>query len=123
MPIIMNVDHERKEVDAVAIGPISYADAVNHLGAERHFEGLAYREFVDARGAGFQWTPVEIRRIVAMIRSLGQESKLGPTAILVSTDVAFGMMRMLEVLLEDIAEVRPFRDEQEARDWLACTNQ
>src|SRR5271169_3115743 len=98
MPIILNVDHERKEVNCVAIGPISYADVDNHLSTERHFKGLAYKEFIDARGAGIAWTPDEIRQIVELLRSLAQESKLGPTAVLVSTDVAFGLIRKLEAL-------------------------
>lgn len=119
MPIILNVDHERKEVDAVAIGPISYADVEDHLLTERYFGGLAYKESIDARGAGVLFTPAEIRQIVALLRRLGQESKLGPTAVLVSTDVAFGLMRMLEILVEDVAKVRTFREEQEAREWLA----
>lgn len=119
MPIILNVDHERKEVHAVAIGPISYSDVEDHLSTERHFGGLPYKEFVDARGAGISWTPAEIRQIVALLRSLGQQSKLGPTAVLVSNDAAFGVLRMLQTLVEDVCEVRPFRDEQEARIWLA----
>jgi len=45
MPIIMNVDHDRNEVDAIAIGPINYADIENHLLTERYFNGLAYKEF------------------------------------------------------------------------------
>jgi hypothetical protein len=51
---------------------------------------------------------------------VGGDSTLGPTAVLVSDDVAFGVIRMLEVLVEDICEVRSFRDEQEARAWLAA---
>ena len=119
MPIIMKVDHERKEVDCVAVGPISYSDVVNHLLAERNFKGLAYKEFVDARGAGLVWTPEQGRQIVGLIRSFSKESSLGPTAVLVSSDVAFGVMRMLEILVEDVCEVKPFRDEQDARAWLA----
>ena len=119
MPIILSVDHERKEVDATAVAPISYSDVENHLLAERHFGGLAYKEFIDARCAGILLTSVEIRKIVALLRSLGQESKLGPTAVLVSTDVAFGLMRMLQMFVDDVCEIRPFRDEQEARAWLA----
>jgi hypothetical protein len=119
MPIILNVDHERKEVDAVAIGPVSYAEVENHLLKERHFGGLPYKEFIDARGAEVLLISAEIQQIVALIRRLSQESKFGPTAVLVSTDVAFGIVRMLEMIVEDVAEVRPFREEQEAREWLA----
>ena len=119
MPIVLSVNHERKEVEAVATGPIHYPEVEHHLCTERYVGGLAYREFIDARGAGVLFTPAEIRQIVALLRRLGQESKLGPTAVLVSTDVAFGLMRMLEILVEDVAAVRPFRDEREARAWLA----
>jgi hypothetical protein len=45
VPIIFGVDHESKEVDAVAVGPVTYADVENHLLTERHFGGLAYKGF------------------------------------------------------------------------------
>lgn len=119
MPFTLNVNHEHTEVDAVAIGPITYSDTVNHLLNERHFSGLAYKEFIDARNAGFMWTPEEIRAIAATIRNLCEELNFGPTAILVATDAAFGTVRVLEQLIGEFAEVKPFRDEQEARAWLA----
>lgn len=51
MPIIIRViDHERTEVEAVAFGPIDYAEVEKHLLEERTLEGLAYKEFIDARG-------------------------------------------------------------------------
>jgi hypothetical protein len=119
VPIIVSVDHDRREVRAVAVGPISYEDVKNHVMQERYFGGLAYPELFDARGAGISWTPREIREIVALLRRLGQESRLGPTAVLVSSDVAFGIMRMIEALLEDLCEVKPFWNEGEAKEWLA----
>lgn len=120
MPIILNVDHEGHYVDSVAVGPIGYTDVESHLLTERYFKGLAYKEFIDARGAGISFTPAESRQIAELLRTLGRESKLGPTAVLVDTDAAFGAMRMLEVLVEDACEVKPFRNEQEARAWLAA---
>jgi hypothetical protein len=118
MPIVVNVDQERREVRAIAAGLIGFEDVKGHLVEERHFGGLAYRELLDARGAGIAWSPSEVRQIVALIRYLGQQSKLGPTAVLVSTDVAFGMFRMLEALVEDVCEVKPFWNEDEAVAWL-----
>jgi hypothetical protein len=119
MPIIFGVNPERNEVDSTAVGPISYDDVKNHLLAERYFGGLRYKEFVDGRTATIAWSPKETELIVGMIRTLSRESRLGPTAVLVSTDLDFGMVRMLEAILEDVAEIKPFRDEQEARSWLA----
>ena len=125
MPIIIRVmDHERNEVEAVAFGPIDYAEVEKHLLEERTAEGLAYKEFIDARGAEFVFalSPVEIRQIVGLVRRLSQQSKLGPTAVLVSTDFAFGIMRAMEMLLEDVTDVRTFRHENLARSWLASTS-
>jgi len=122
MPIIVSaVDHERNQIDAVAFGPINYAEVEKHLLEERGMEGLAYKEFVDARDAGliFALSPAEIRQIVGLVRSLCQQSPFGPTAVLVLTDFAFGIMRAMEMLLEDVLEIRPFRDEKIARSWLA----
>jgi hypothetical protein len=119
MPIIATVDHARREVHAVAVGPISYEDVERHLSQERHSQGLPYREFIDARSAGLTFTPADVRRIVVLLRELGQESKLGPTAVVLSSAYAFGLIRMLEMLIEDVCEVKPFLDEQEARIWLA----
>ncbi len=125
MPIIIRlVDHEHNEVEALAFGPIDYAEVEKHLLEEQTVEGLAYKEFIDARGAElvFALSPTEIRQIVRLVRSLSQQSKFGPTAVLVSTDFAFGIMRAMEMLLEDVTDVRPFRHETLARSWLANTS-
>jgi len=70
----------------------------------------------------FALSPSEIRRIVALVRNLSEQSKFGPTAVLVSNDFAFGIMRAMEMLLQDITDVRPFRHEKLARSWLASAS-
>jgi hypothetical protein len=122
MPIIIqDIDRERNEIEAVAFGPIDYAEIEKHLVEERNIGGLAYTEFIDARDASlvFAVSPAEIRQIVSLVRSLCQQSKFGATAVLVSTDFASGIMRAMEMLLEDVADLRSFRDEKLARSWLA----
>jgi hypothetical protein len=118
VPIILGVDHERKQVDAIAIGPITYDDIKEHLLAKQYLRGLSYKEFIDGRAANLRWNLNESMQIVDLVISMSRESTLGPTAVLVSTDLNFGMVRILEATLEDVAELRPFRDEQEARAWL-----
>ena len=119
MPILSSVDHSKHHIESLAVGPITYADVHEHILREKQWEGLPYREFVEARGAGVQLSPADIRKIVDLLRSLKDGSKLGPTAIVVSTEYAFGLMRMLEMLVEDVCEIRVFRDERVAREWLA----
>jgi hypothetical protein len=121
VPIILGVDHERRQVDSLAIGLIVYDDIKEHLLAKQFLKGFAYKEFIDARAANMRWGLNETMQIVDLVQSLTRESKLGPTAVLVLTDLNFGMLRILEATLEGVAEIRPFRDEQEARAWLAST--
>ena len=119
MPIISKVDHEHREIEAIAVGPITFADVQDHLSQQRRWHSLAYREFLDGRGAGPKFSSEEVRRIVELLQDLSRESHLGRTAVLVPSDYAFGLMRMFEMLLEDVFEFRAFRDEAEARAWLA----
>jgi len=122
MPIVIrSINHERNEIDAVAFGPIHHDEVEKHLVEERNIGGLSYKEFIDARDVEllFALSPAEIRQIVALVRNLCQQSKFGSTAVLVSNDFAYGIARAMEMLLEDVADIRPFRDEKLARSWLA----
>src|SRR5208282_5618342 len=110
MPIISKVDRERKEIHAVAVGPVTFADVEAHLLQQKNWGVLAYREFIDGRGAGPIFTPAEVRQIVELLRKMSEGSPLGRTAVLVSSDYAFGVMRMLEMLIDDVCQLKPFRD-------------
>lgn len=118
MPVTLGVDHKQRQVNAVAMGSVTFADAQAHMQLETRENARAYRKYVDFRGAGIQISPAEIRQIVEQLREVAQKVKIGPTAVVVSTDQAYGMMRMLEMLVEDVCEIRPFREEAEARAWL-----
>ena len=115
---MLGVDHEHREVNAVAMGSVTYAHAHAHMKRELREHARGYRKYVDFRGAGIQISLAEIRQIVEQLREVAQKKKLGPTAVVVSSDQAYGMMRMLEMLVEDVCEIRPFREEAEARAWL-----
>jgi hypothetical protein len=56
--------------------------------------------------------------VVAWLRWLGERTRLGPTAVVVNSDVAFGIVRMIEMMVEDVALVKPFRDKLDAELWL-----
>jgi hypothetical protein len=111
-------DHVRNEILATAVGPINYEDIRAHLIKERDERGLSYSELIDARNAVLHVTSAEVQQIVSFLRELSQNARLGSAAVLVSTDVAYGMVRMLGMLVEDVCKILPFRDEQKARSWL-----
>ena len=55
-------------------------------------------------------SPVFFSMVVDRLRHLGKHHALGATAVVVVADLSYGVIRMLEALLEDICDVRPFRN-------------
>lgn len=119
MTLTANFDHAREKITARAAGPISLEDVRNHLDVERRAKSLSYRELIDARGYVPSFSAADVREIVSTLRELALKTPLGPTAIVVDSEVGYGMVRMVEILIEDVAEVKPFRNLEDAERWLA----
>ena len=81
-------------------------DIREHLLRERDERGLAYHELIDASGATAVFSSSDVRETVEILRKLGREGALGPTAVVVSNDVTYGMFRMLQMLLDDVCDLR-----------------
>jgi hypothetical protein len=118
VPITASYDHQHRHITARAEGRVTLEEIRTHLEEERQEPGLAYSELIDARGAIPDFSPADVRVIVALLRWLGERTKLGPTAIVVDSDLAYGMVRMIEMLVDDTCLVKPFRSEAEAERWL-----
>jgi len=118
MPIIVTVDHDLHEVNVVAIGPVTFADALQHLEHEVRHGGLSYRKFVDVRGAGVLVSREENLEIAERMRAHSREVTLGPVAFVVSSDTAQEAIAVLADLVETVCEMRIFHSEREARTWL-----
>jgi hypothetical protein len=118
MTIICSIDHDQGYMEAIASGPIGWEEVRTHLLAERLAGGLSYRELIDARTSKPTWSSAQARQIVSLLTNFGRKSVLGPTAVVVSSEFGFGMMRMLEILLEEVCLVKPFRDYEAATQWL-----
>lgn len=118
MPVIVAVDHDRREVTVVAVGPVTFADALSHLEHEARGSGLGYRKFVDARGAGVLVSLEENVEIAERMRAYSREIQLGPVAFVVSSEAAFDAITALAELVENVCAMGVFRGEREARAWL-----
>jgi hypothetical protein len=113
-----SVDAERNEVTTIAEGTATLDEIRAHLYRENSDSALPYRELIDARNAVVRLSSSELRQIVELLRSLARSRSLGRTAVVVSTDVAYGILKMLQILVEDVCVVRPFRDLAAATLWL-----
>src|SRR5687768_17307676 len=109
MGFIETVDHDRRRLRVRAEGRIDLAEVRRHLERERDDGGLGYPELIDARAATVALSPDDVRAVVPLLRGLRRRASLGPTAVVVAADVDYGVMRMLETLLESVADLRPFR--------------
>lgn len=118
MPITFSIDRQAHRVNTKITGPITLDEVLRHLEEEHYRWGLQCSEFIDATEATAVFSSRDAREIVAEIRKRASEGAFGATAILVADDVTYGMCRMLEILLDDVVELRPFRQREEAEEWL-----
>ena len=119
MGIASTLDHKRNLLLTTAEGAVTYEEIYNHLIEERKAIGLGYPEIIDSRTATPDLTAGEVRALVMFLRGLGNVNKLGPTAFIVGTAVAFGVIRMAGTLCEDLCAIAPFWKEENALTWIA----
>jgi hypothetical protein len=118
MPLITGVDHKRREVSVLAIGPVSVDDVREHVMHMKREGGLAYPRIVESRGAGIPNDPADFERLAEMLKDLSMEVPIGPAAIIVLSLAEVESMRVLEGILAKTCEVKSFRNEPDARAWL-----
>jgi hypothetical protein len=111
-------DLERNEAITIAKGTITLAEVRAYLLRDLKDSEPPYRELIDARGAVVRLSSAEVQEIVELLRSLSGSDRLSRIAVVVSTDMAYGMMRMLQILVEDVCVVQPFRNLADAERWL-----
>jgi hypothetical protein len=119
MPISETVDHARHRVLARVTSPLTVDQISAHLDRERSGSGLPYPELMDARGFRPTFSSPEVRHIVQIIREFAKATPFGPTAVVIDTDVGYGVLRMVQMLVDDVCVIHPFREQDEAERWLA----
>jgi hypothetical protein len=119
MPITHVIDRFRQRMFTQAEGLVTFADICEHLDAESRDHGIDLPELFDARPARTNVTAEEIRQLVRRVHDMVQKQPFGPTAIVTTDDVAFGMARMFSILVESAGvAVEVFRDLERALAWL-----
>ena len=93
MALPHEIDHEQRRMITRISGPILYKDLMDHMNAEVRDQGQPYAELIDARGATAMFSSDEVRDFIEVIKRLACESRLGPTAVVVSDELTFGMFR------------------------------
>jgi hypothetical protein len=119
MGITFRFDREKSLLLTKAEGAVTYEDIYAHLIDERKACGLSWPEIIDARAATGSVTAGEVRAIVWLLHSLGETNTLGPTAFVVATPLAYGMIRMTGMWCGDMCTIAPFWTREDAEAWIA----
>jgi hypothetical protein len=86
---------------------------------ERLSPGLAeYSELLDLSGQTTNMSEGEIHALAEKRKQIAAQIKAGPTAVVATDDVFFGMFRMFDMLTDEIRPLRVFRKKAEAEAWL-----
>ncbi len=119
MPITFLLDEPRRRLRTTVEGPASVDEVASHFQTLVREKLVGHADVVDAREAkGPGWFSADVRRMAELVRTMGGAGPVGPRAILVSSSAAFGMVRMLSVLLNPWMTVEVFRDPASAEEWL-----
>jgi hypothetical protein len=102
-----------------ASGLVTFDDINEHLNLEEYNRDLSRPELIDARSATTNLTADEIRRLAQRAADVMARVPIGPTAIVTTNDVVFGMARMYSAFAERArARVEVFRAIDAADTWL-----
>ena len=119
MPIHYSIDPADGRMTTRADGVVTFHDINAHLDVEQRNRDLHRSELIDARGATTDLTAEQVRRLVRRAADMLRITDLGPTAIVTTNDVVYGMARMYSILAEGVgANAEAFRDMDSAKRWL-----
>jgi hypothetical protein len=120
MPITYTLDRERQRMVTRAEGLLTRAELEHHLDVEALDRAEAFAELFDATGATTDITAQDVRGLVDRARQWKAAGiSVGPTAIVATTDVVYGMARMYAMMAEFLnAPVEVFRETGPALEWL-----
>ena len=119
MPTFYKIDKERKLVMSTYSGVLTIADALGHqekLPKDPDFDP-SFSQLFDVRRV------TDVQLTAEDVRTLARTSVFSPDsrrAILVDSDLKFGLARMFEVLRDTMGEkgIRVFRNLDDALDWI-----
>src|SRR5580658_1457436 len=100
MPIRYTFDPQLQLLFTTAEGLVSFEEIQKHLDQEASDHLLKYREIIDASNATTNVTSEEVRHLVARLQTIAHGNGFGPTALVTTNDVVYGMGMMASVLSE-----------------------
>lgn len=118
MPIHWTISHPSKLVVAVCKGPLTRRDIEDYLDAVVVVDGLSYRKIFDMTQAGPAIPDDDMMALGARIRAYATMGKIGPLAIVATTDISYERAHLFAALADARRPLKIFRELHQARAWL-----
>jgi hypothetical protein len=118
MPLYWVIDSRERMMTAVAEGVVTVEEANNFLDVMDSSGALSYRRLFDARTAEAPMSGDDIMGLAVRMRSMQQNGRPGPLAMVVPRDKHEQFARVLGVLAVPDRPIRFFNDLEKARAWL-----
>lgn len=118
MPIHWTISHPNKLVVAVCKGPLTRQDIEAYLDAVVVVDGLSYRKIFDMTQAEPAIPDDDMMALGARIRAYATVGRIGPLAIVASTDISYERAHMFAALADARRPLKIFRELHQARAWL-----
>ena len=110
MPMQWTISHPTRLVIAVAKDDLVLKDIEDYLDAIVAAGALSYRKIFDTTGASVHLSEDDLMALGARIRAYIALGRIGPLAIVATTDNSYGQARMFTTLADADRPVRIFRD-------------
>ena len=118
MPVQWTVSRPTRLVIAVAKGELRLRDIETYLDEVITADALAYRKIFDMTQATPKLSEDDLMALGARIRAYILLGKIGPLAIVATTDRSYQQARMFAALAEADRPIKIFRELHLARQWL-----
>jgi hypothetical protein len=118
VPISWTIDHDQRMLTAVCEGDVTLSDIEGYLDAVVVAGTMPYRKLFDGSRSGSRMSDEEMMLLGARIRAYHGDGKMGPLAIVVTTEHTHGLARLFGALAAADRPIKIFREVRAARRWL-----
>lgn len=118
MSITYAFDPQHRWIRTTVEGSVSVAEIAAHLRAVQNEPWYPCPALVDTRHAEADLSNADIRSVVARLSELSRHTRDARIAVVVPSGVAYGLVRMIGIMLEHQMSVYPFYDMAAAEGWL-----
>jgi hypothetical protein len=122
MTLVHRQEDGQQYLCATAEGVVTFFDIRDVLAIERTDGGFDLTQLIDLRQASPCLSVPGVHMLASWLQTFVHAHMLGPTAILVSAMVDYGMVRMLEILVDGVCRIKPFFNPDDAHQWLGECN-